>query len=390
MRYALRIFAVCLTAAVLAGLCACASPPEAENTAPAAPTQSAAQPDGGASSDAPEPPEEPEASKEPEAIPLGEDAAVGELAWGREVYEYRRQRVSRLYYYYIPSEYQRGEKLPLMLTLHGSGSNAATQLQWGQWVECAQREGFIVVCPESVTIHKDGTLSSEGKSYMETKQADFSYIRWNAAATDPCAQYLVDDVQYLCDLVDLFVDCGYADPDRVYCCGFSHGGFMSMRLALEAPEKFAGVGVVSGLLCAEYAAVVPSEQVKIVFVQGTEDPVVPIEGMHYDFDNDGTMEYTWAYSLDESIAWWLDRYGLPDAPVHTQLPDTNPYDGTSITRDEYAGEDGTVRLVKYVVEGGGHTWPGGAAYAGSGPVSLDAQASELIWAELKDAVRADR
>ena len=42
-----------------------------------------------------------------------------------------------------------------------------------------------------------------------------------------------------------------------------------------------------------------------------------------------------------------------------------------------------------MVEGGGHTWPGGTAYAGSGPVSLDAQASQLIWAELRDAVRQD-
>ena len=62
-----------------------------------------------------------------------------------------------------------------------------------------------------------------------------------------------------------------------------------MRLALEAPEKFAGVGVVSGLLCTEYTTVVPTEQVKIVFIQGTQDPVVPIEGMHYDFDGDGEL-----------------------------------------------------------------------------------------------------
>ena len=70
-----------------------------------------------------------------------------------------------------------------MLTLHGSGSNASVQLQWGQWVECAEREGFIVVAPESVAIHADGILSSEGKSVLETKQTDFNYIRWNAAST---------------------------------------------------------------------------------------------------------------------------------------------------------------------------------------------------------------
>lgn len=382
MKRMLRVLLACLTALALFTLCACG--PSSEGPDDSTPPDETETVQG---SDAVEESEEPEVSQEPQEIPLGDDATVGELAYGREVYEYRRQQVSRLYYYYIPSTYQKGDRLPLMLTLHGSGSNATTQLQWGQWVECAEREGFIVVAPESVTIHADGTLSSEGKSVIETQQTDFNYIRWNAASTDPCAQYLVDDVQYLCDLVDLFVDGGYADASRVYCCGFSHGGFMSMRLALEAPEKFAGVGVVSGLLCTEYTTVVPTDKVKIVFIQGTVDPVVPIEGMHYDFDGDGEREYTWAYSLDDSVKWWLDRYGMPNAPEHTELPDTNPYDETTISRDAYADGDGTVQIVTYVVEGGGHTWPGGSSYIGSGPVSLDAQASELIWAELKDATK---
>ena len=384
MRRALHILLACLTATVLLALCACA--PSSEGTESPVPSEGIESPEGSESGG---PSEGPEVSQEPQVIHLDETAKIGELAYGRELYQYRGQDVSRLYYYYIPSTYQEGDKFPLMLTLHGSGSNATVQMQWGQWIDCAEREGFIVVIPESVTIHKDGTLSSEGLSVLETQQTDFNYIRWNASYTDPCAQYLVDDVQYLTDLVDLFVNAGYADPQRVYSCGFSHGGFMSLRLALEAPEVFAGVGVVSGLLCTEYTAVVPSEKVKIVFIQGTEEPVVPIEGMHYDFDGDGEQEYTWAYSLDDTVKWWLERYGVPDAPVHTELPDTDPYDGTKITRDEYAYEDGTVQLVKYVVEGGGHTWPGGASYTGSGPVSLDAQASELIWAELKDAVKAE-
>ena len=383
MRRAMRIILLCMTAAAILALCAC-SPADGKAKQPLPTpeeTERLTQPEETAQQE--------ELEQEPQVIPLDETAKIGELGYGRELYQYRQQDVSRLYYYYIPSTYQEGDKLPLMLTLHGSGSNATVQMQWGQWIDRAEQEGFIVVAPESVTIHKDGVLSSEGLSVLDTQQTDFNYIRWNAASTDPCAQYLVDDVQYLTDLVGLFVDAGYADPQRVYSCGFSHGAFMSLRLALEAPEVFAGVGVVSGLLCAEYTTAVPSEAVKIVFIQGTDDPVVPIEGMHYDFDADGEKEYTWAYSLDDTVQWWLDRYGVPNEPVHSELPDTNEYDNTRITRDAYADESGTVRLVKYVVEGGGHTWPGGSSYVGSGPVSLDAQASELIWEELRDAVKAE-
>ena len=164
---------------------------------------------------------------------------------------------------------------------------------------------------------------------------------------------------------------------------------MSLRLAVEAPEHFAGVAAVCGTLIAEYEHKIPSQSVRVVFIQGTQDPIVPIEGMHYDFDGDGTKEYTWAMSLDDSVAWFLDRYGVDAGePVCSELPDAVSADGTRIFRYEYDDGSGTERVVKYVVEGGGHTWPGGTSYAGSGLVSLDAQASELIWAEMKDAVRA--
>jgi polyhydroxybutyrate depolymerase len=381
-----KLFTAFWAIVMLLALCSCAPSAQAPEQSP--PPETAAQPSAPAPTQTPEPTQVPEPTQAPMEIPLGETAKVGELACGRELYRYRGQDVSRLYYYYIPSTYQAGERLPLMLTLHGSGSNASIQLQWGDWVSLAEREGFIVVAPEAVTIHRDGALSSEGKSVLETGQTDFNYIRWNVSYTDPCAQYLVDDVAYLTDLVDLFVDAGYADPQRAYCCGMSHGGFMSLRLAVEAPEKFAGVASVAGLLCAEYAAQLPAQPVRVVFIQGSQDPVVPIGGMHYDFDNDGEQEYTWALSLDESAAWFVQRSGASDEAEYSQLPDAAPNDGTRISRYAYcAGQ--TPQVVKYVVEGGGHTWPGGTAYAGSGPVSLDAQASQLIWAELRDAVRQD-
>lgn len=304
-------------------------------------------------------------------------------------YVYAGQTVSRLFYYYIPSTWEAGDRLPLMFSLHGSGSSAQVQLYWGNWAALAEREGFVVIIPEAVGVHADGTLSSEGKTLAQMGRAptDVSYLRFHAAEVDPCGQYGVDDVQYLSDLIDIFVAKGYVDQNRVYSCGFSHGGFMSLRLAVEAPEKFAGVAAVSGLLCQEYGDVVPSEKCKVVFIQGDEDPHVPIEGMHYDYDGDGIKETTWALSLDDSVDYFLKNYGVPNTPVVTTLPDCAPDDGTIIKRYEYAYEDGTVQLVKYVVEGGGHTWPGGTEYYGSGTVSKDAQAAELIWAELKDAAR---
>lgn len=372
MKHTVRLISLLLTLAMLLSLCACRS--------------SSAQPEPSPTpSTSVEPEPEPEPSGEPKAIPLSDGAKIGELSYGRELYRYLGQEVSRLYYYYIPSTYQEGEKLPLMFSLHGSGSNATISRLETNWVKYAEQERFIVVFPESVYIHKDGTLSSEGKSYLETKQSDYSYMRWNAASTDPVAGYGVNDVKNISDLIDIFVDEGYVDPARVYSSGMSHGAFLSLRLALEIPEKIAGVGIVSALLCTEYIYKKLPQGPKVVFINGTEDSVVPITGMVYDFDKDGVFEYTWALSQEDSVAWFLDQYGMENDPGFSTLPDTAPDDGTTISRYEYRDEQGDVKVVRYVVDGGGHTWPGGNIDYGSfGRSSKDAQGAELIWAELKD------
>ncbi len=329
----------------------------------------------------------------PEDITLREGAKPGELCYGRALYNYMGRNVSRKYYYYIPSDYQEGEKLPLMFSLHGSGSNATINRLETNWVEYAEEERFIVVFPESVYIHRDGTLSSEGKGIAETGQSDYNYLRWNAASTDPVAGYRVDDVNYISDLIDAFVNEGYADPARVYSSGMSHGGFMSLRLALEIPGKIAGVGIVSALLCTEYNYRKLPHGPRVVFINGTQDTVVPpVTGMIYDFDKDGIFEYTWAFPQEESAAWFLNQYGMGDVPpVVEQLPDADPGDGTAISRYAYRDGNGEVRIVRYVIEGGGHTWPGGNVnYGYFGRSSKDAQGAELIWAELKDAVNTLR
>lgn len=316
---------------------------------------------------------------------------LGELTSDSMTYTYWNQEVERQYYYYIPSTYQPGERLPLMLALHGSGSNALSQLYESDMEELAEREGFILVAPNAVAIHADGTLSSKGNTLSTIGRTDGSYLRWNATPDDPQNMYGVDDVQYLSDLIDRFVDYGYADPARVYASGLSHGAFMSIRLALEIPEKIAGIGVVSGLLSCKFAEVQPAGQVKLVFVHGTADPVVPITGMAYDLDQDGIQDYTYACSLEDTIDWFLLQYGVTvEAVNESLLEDTDPQDGCTISRYEYVDDNGNVPVVKYIVNNGGHTWPGGTQYSPSyyiGALCKDVQASELIWNELKGVSR---
>lgn len=328
----------------------------------------------------------PTPSQAPIAGPFVDIFSLGRLAQGEALYEYAGQQVRRRFFYYIPSTYSEGERLPLMLSLHGSGSNATMQLGEGRWVDYAEQKGMIIVAPESTALHANGKISSEGKLPYEIGQSDAAYVRWAATSTDFSTQLGVDDVQYLSDLIDLFVDSGYADAEQIYSSGLSHGAFMSLRLALEIPEKIAGVGIVAGLLCTEFEDVQLPRPVKLVLIHGTQDTIVPIQGMKYLTDGEDAVERVWAYSSSETAAWFLEQYGIEDHPIVSQLPDKDPDDGTTITRRAYADRDGRELIVQYVVDGGGHTWPGGTQYAPisvCGIVSRDAQAAELIWSELR-------
>ncbi|MBO4873001.1 MAG: hypothetical protein J5496_06265 [Lachnospiraceae bacterium] len=313
--------------------------------------------------------------------PAGGSWKIGSLGIAWKTYQYAGQEVCRRYYYYIPSSYQKGEPLPLMISLPGSGTSASFQMNEGKWKDLAEREGFVLLAPEYVCLHADRQLSAQGYTQYQIGQDSSSNMRWVATGAEPVAAHGIDDVAYLTDLMDLFIEEGFVDEHRVFASGLSHGAYMAQRLAIEIPERLAGVGLVASGIYFTFGSNVLTNKVRIVYIQGTQDPIVPYDGI-------------WAgaqcvsYSLPKSIDWFLSRYGVTAEPVVTELPDTDPSDGCTITRSEYRNDDGTPQLIAYVVNGGGHTWPGGTQYLVEGWIGKlckDAQASELIWNDLKDA-----
>ena len=314
--------------------------------------------------------------------PITGEWKIGTLSVAWKNYEYSGQQVSRRYYYYIPSTYQEGEPLPLMISLSGSGTNTLFQMNEGKWNELAEKEGFVLIAPEYVCLHADGTLSCRGLLQDQIGQEDVSNLRWVATdALEPVANYGVDDVAYLTDLMDLFIEEGFVNEHKIFVSGLSHGGYMAERLAIEVPERLAGVGLVAAGIWETFQNSTVTNKVRIVYVQGTHDPIVPYDGILLG-------DHALSTSLPDSINWFLSRYGIDSEPIVTELPDMDPDDGCTITRSEYQAADGTPQLISFVVKGGGHTWPGGTQYLDEewvGKLCKDAQASELIWNELKDA-----
>lgn len=167
--------------------------------------------------------------------------------------------LKRSYRTYIPKGLAKGA--PLVMVMHGSGQNGAQiRIETGYGFErLADQFGFAVVYPNSSSFDWNDC----------SKVGDFSV---NGRE--------VDDVKFLGMLADKLIGDIGLDPSRVFATGVSSGGFMSIRLALESPEKFRAVAAVSANVpSAENFKCKPSAQgTSVMIMNGTKDPLVPYAG----------------------------------------------------------------------------------------------------------------
>ena len=88
--------------------------------------------------------------------------------------------------------------------------------------------------------------------------------------------------------------------------------------------------------------------------------------------------------MPEYITFWglYNRCNLDDGGAYTALPDMETEDEIQTSTQVRVFEDcaGNGEVAVYLIEGGGHTWPGRDLLQGDmGPTSLDFNASEVIW-----------
>lgn len=248
-----------------------------------------------------------------------------------------------------------GKGAPVVLSLHGRAGTMAGQEKLASLLPIARREKFTLVIPAG--LHES----------------------WHDARDyGPSAEEGVDDVKFISALIDELIARRGADPKRVYVVGMSNGGFMALTLACRLSEKLAGAAAITGQVAKKLELDCPMKKpLPIALFLGTEDPLVPFKG--------GMVARVRGETLGarESAAFLASKNGCTAEPTVAVLPDTDPADGTKVSLTRYAGGQCQAPLNLYVIEGGGHTWPGGWQYAMErliGKTSRDLNASEVSWA----------
>jgi polyhydroxybutyrate depolymerase len=241
----------------------------------------------------------------------------------------------RSYLAYVPADLRPGS--PLVIVLHGSAMDAATMRRWTgyEFDRLADRDGFAVLYPDGYK-----------KNWNDCRRD----------ATYPARLENVDDIGFIRLLIERLASEKGVDPGRVFAFGYSSGGQMAHRLAIEKPDMVAAVATaganlptLGNTLCAA-----EGRTARAMLVSGTDDPIVPFHGGEVSLF--GLASRGMALSSMATGAELARRNGITANPDVTRLRSQNPGDTTSVERLVWSqGDEPAVTL--YVVHGGGHVVP---------------------------------
>jgi polyhydroxybutyrate depolymerase len=247
--------------------------------------------------------------------------------------------LEREYILSVPTSYTGEDAVPVVVNLHGHGSNAGEQAIYSGLPAKAEEDGFIVVTPQ-------GTGTEP---------------HWNFTTVEAGAP---DDVAFIGDLLDTLESELCVDPSRVYAAGISNGAAMSVTLACFLSDRIAAIAPIAGTF---FFPGCPSVRpVSVIAFHGTEDSLVPFKG--------GPVGESGVHvaPVEDSIQEWAEHDGCADVAKEEQATEH-----VRLVLYEACDQGAAVEL--YAVEGGGHTWPGALIDIPLGATTHEISATDLMW-----------
>jgi polyhydroxybutyrate depolymerase len=253
----------------------------------------------------------------------------------------------RIHRIHVPPKYDPKQPAAVVLALHGAVMDGELMEGFSGLSKTADKHNFIVVYPNA------------------------QLFTWNAGLDTKNNK--ADDVKYLGKVLDDVESVLKVNKKRIYTVGLSNGGMMTYRVAAEMSDRIAAVGAVAGTMpVGKYE---PKRPISVVHFHGTKDDLVPFDGPDKKKDVLGILKFR---SVDDTVMTCVKANGCTELPRETLI--RMKADKIRVIRKEYdKGKDGS-EVILYVVENGGHTWPGSPL----SPVFLglstnNINANEIMW-----------
>jgi polyhydroxybutyrate depolymerase len=251
--------------------------------------------------------------------------------------------LERTWRQHVPASYDGTTPMPVVIQLHGLTQPHTTVEVMAGFEALGEEEGFIVLTPA-------GRVAP---------------VPLWAATTSPDNP----DLAFFPAMLDAVSASLCVDEARVYSSGISNGGLMSFALACALSDRLAAVAPVAGVVLPEPCDL--SRPVPIVAFYGDADAVLPFNGRlgealgNVPGVGSGDAPATTAApgptlpsepipTIPDKIAAWAAHLACEEEPTVERVAD-------EVRLESWTDCDGDAELRFYVVEGGGHTWPGSAS-----------------------------
>ena len=218
---------------------------------------------------------------------------------------------------------QESKNAPLIVMLHGSGDSAENFRRTSGLDDVALPKGYAVCYVGGTNNAKAGrNLKSWNYGRIENDYNDVGFIK-------ALVNYLIDEYSL--------------DKDHVFCAGFSNGGYMNFRLALEAQDTFLACTSVGGDLCKTLWDKRPEKNdVGMLVVYGEIDEAVPK-------NLDGSAKTSLDPAIEDVLDYMVSSNGL-------EMQSEGEIGEGSIIRKYGADSDKDI-VWSVVVKDGKHGWP---------------------------------
>ncbi len=314
--------------------------------------------------------------------------------------------VSRTYTVHLPKGYDRAQHYPVVMLLHARSQNADDMERLTHFNQLADKDGIIAVYPNAARGQWNIGVRPEQQS-MAPRRGGGRHGGWgggggwpggggggypgggggypgggqsggqNPDETTRHRPEPADDVAFLNQMLDALALKYSVDTRRVYAAGLEDGGFMALRTGCNMADRVAAIAAVGAAL-PKTMICLPSRSVPALFMNGTDDPIVPHNGGNY---KPGQFH---VLSAEDSGKAWAKFDRCAEKPAQDKIPPSQK-GGKETKTYTYSGCQDNAQVVLYSVKGGGSTWPGGEQYMSEkeiGKTSDALNANETIWAFL--------
>lgn len=248
----------------------------------------------------------------------------------------------RDYFVYLPPDFEKHDKWPVMLFLHGNGERGDGKaeldyvLKHGPLFEawCQRRDlPFVIISPQ-MPMHDQGEvpyIKNRTRAEIPERKADGSLnvrpffprskdplegqipelpanARLNPDENPRGWNTIADDVMAMLDHVMATYK---GDPKRVYLTGISLGGFGTWYLAAKHPERFAAIVPVVGFGVPAQAAPIAAARLPLWVIAGGRDNVVKVRHFYpllNELENLGHPEVRFTIEADMGHDAWIRTY----------------------------------------------------------------------------------